>query len=114
MKTLLLSFLLLCPVSVWAGSDTYLYSGVKVADASIKSGSGFLHTVTCSSDAAATAGTLDIRDAIAAGAGTIIGTITFIAAYFPPVTLTYDVGFGTGLYLDFTTTGDVSCTATYR
>lgn len=92
----------------------YTGSGVKTADAVIKTTPGLLHTVTCSSDAAATAGSLDIRDATAAGGGTIIATITFIAAYFPPVTMTFDILFTTGLTLDFTTTADVSCTASYR
>lgn len=114
MKTIVLMLLLLGAGPAWAGSDTYFYSGVKTGDASVKTGAGFLHTVTCASDAAATAGTLSIRDGIAAGGGTIIATIEFIVAYFPPVTMTFDVAFGSGLYLDFTTTGDVSCTASYR
>lgn len=114
MKILLLILLALVPVSAWAGADTYRYSGVVTSDTLVKTGSGVLHTVTCASDAAATAGTLSIRDGIAAGGGTIIATIEFIVAYFPPVTMIFDVGFGTGLYLDFGTTADVSCTATYR
>jgi hypothetical protein len=114
MKILLISLMLLFPVTAWAVDEAYLYSGVKAADALIKTGSGVLHTVTCSSDAAATAGTLEIRDGIAAAGGTVIGLVTFIAAYFPPVTLIYDVKFGSGLFLDFTTTADVSCTASYR
>jgi hypothetical protein len=97
-----------------ATEERYAYSGVKTSDAVIKTGPGLLHALTCGSDAAATAGTLDIRDATAAGGGTIIATLTFVAAYFPPVTLIFDTLFSSGLVLDFTTTADVSCTASYR
>jgi len=86
-----------------------------VADGSCKASAGFLHTITCAGDdAAATAGSLAIRDATSAGTGTIIQNVNFAAAYFAPVTMTFDVTFATGLYLDFTTTGDVECSASYR
>ena len=92
----------------------FTYSGNKTSDALILTGPGFLHAVTCSSDAAATAGSLDIRDGVAAGGGTVIHTITFVAAYFPPVTMIYNVKVTNGIYLDFTTTADVSCSVSYR
>lgn len=85
-----------------------------VADTLVKSGAGVLHTLTCASDAAATAGTLAVRDATSAGAGTILMQLEFTAAYFTPVTLTFDYAFSTGLYLDYTTTGDVMCSVSYR
>jgi hypothetical protein len=115
MKTLiLLVALCLLPLTAWAVPENYSYSGVVTSDTLVKTGSGVVHTLTCGSDAAATAGTLSVRDGVAAGGGTIIATIEFVAAYFPPVTLTYDAKFGTGLFLDFTTTADVSCTVTFK
>ena len=93
----------------------FSYCAGIVADGSCKASAGFLHTVTCASDdAAATAGSVAIRDATSAGTGTIIQNINFAAAFFPPVTMTFDVVFSTGLYLDFTTTADVECSASYR
>ena len=93
----------------------FSYCAGIVADGSCKASAGFLHTVTCAGDdAAATAGSLAIRDATSAGAGTIIQNVNFAAAYFAPVTMTFDVAFTTGLYLDFTTTADVECSASYR
>lgn len=96
------------------GGPGYLGSGDKTADSLIKTGTGMVHTVVCASDAAATAGTLAIRDAVSAGTGTILQQIEFVAAFFPPVTMTLDQEFSTGLYLDFTTTADVHCSASYK
>jgi hypothetical protein len=109
MKTLgLTGLLLLLPVLAIA-QGSFLYTST-TGDLLIKTGSGVLHTITC----AGTAGSVDIRDGVAAAGGTVIGSIAFVAAFLPPVTITYDAVFGTGLYLDFTTTADVRCTATYR
>lgn len=109
----------LMPSGVFAGTgftvlDGWESSGDKTADALIKTGAGMVHTVTCASDAAATAGTLAIRDGVAAGGGTIMQQLEFVAAFFPPVTVILDQKFSTGLYLDFTTTADVHCSASYR
>lgn len=112
-------------ISLLAGEDQtngvmkteqqFSYCAGIVADGSCKASAGFLHTVTCAgNDAAATAGSLAIRDSTSAGAGTIIQNVNFAAAYFAPVTMTFDVVFSTGLYLDFTTTADVACSASYR
>jgi hypothetical protein len=84
-----------------------------VADAQIKAGAGTLHSVTFSSDAAATAGTLILSDALTETTPNII-TITFEAAYATPRTLIFDTSFATGLYAGFTTTGDVSVCIAYR
>ena len=99
-----------------AFEQQYISSGIKTADALIKTGSGFLHSVTISQgDAAPTAGTISILDSTSAGAGTPIftwvipGTTAII-----PVTLTFDVNFSTGLYIDFTTTADVNVIVSYR
>ena len=89
-------------------------SGDKTADTLVKTGAGMVHTLTCASDAVATAGTLAIRDAVSAGTGTIMQQIEFVAAYLAPVTLTLDQEFATGLYLDNTTTADVHCSVSYR
>lgn len=82
------------------------------ADQLVKSGAGALHTVTFSSDAAATAGTIIIYDNTAES-GTIIKTITLIAAFEDAHTLVFDCAFSTGLYFGFTTTADVTVSCTY-
>jgi hypothetical protein len=87
-----------------AGSDTL-----------IKAGTGYLHSIVCwGADAAATAGTIDIRDAVAAGAGTVILSFPIAAALLLPQPVLLDVPFTTGLYVDFTTTADVTCVVSYR
>lgn len=119
---LLFGVLLALLAPTWASAEgisfgdtpVYRYQAGVTADTLVKTGPGVVHTVTCASDAAATAGTVAIRDATAAGAGTIIQTIEFVAAFFPPVTITLDVAFKTGLFLDFTTTADVMCSASFR
>lgn len=84
------------------------------ADVAVKSGAGFLHTVTIMpTDAAATAGTIILYDNTAES-GTLIGTIYLAAAWTAPVTLTFDVSFATGLYVGFTTTNDVNITVSFR
>ena len=92
----------------------FSYKPIPHADTQVKATGGFIHTVTCNSDAAATAGTIDIRDGIAAAGGTLIQTLTFVNAYFPPTTITLDVTTSTGIYMDYTTTGDVDCVVSYR
>lgn len=78
-------------------------------------GARFLYSVTCSgTDAAAEAGSMTIRNSTSAGAGTVVQTIGFAAAYFAPVTLWFNRPFSTGIYFDFTTTTDVMCSASYR
>lgn len=91
------------------------FTGVNVtADAQIKAGAGFLHTVTIMpTDTAATAGTIILYDNTAES-GTLLGTIYINAAGFIPFTLTFDCNFATGLYVGFTTTNDVNVTVSYR
>lgn len=83
----------------------FSYCANKTADAQCgSSGMRFVHTLTCASnDAAATA----------AGSGNVL-VIGFPAAYVPAATVVVDATFTTGIYLDFTTTADVSCTVSYR
>lgn len=115
MNVLVLLALVLLPVNAWAVSDIWDRQIGVVVDTLVKTGAGVLHSVTCAGDdAAATAGAVAIRDGVAAAGGTVIQNVNFAAAYFPPVTLIFDVRFSTGLYLDFTTTGDVACSVSYR
>ena len=84
------------------------------ADTAVKSGAGFLHTVTFSpTDAAATAGTVILYDNTAES-GTIMFTYSIPAAALVPVTVIIDASFSTGLYVGFTTTADVAVTLSYR
>lgn len=99
-----------------AFEQQFISSGIKTADALIKTGSGYLHTITISQgDAAPTAGTISVLDSTSAGAGTPIftwvipGTTAIV-----PVTITLDVNFSTGLYIDFTTVADVNVVCSYR
>lgn len=86
----------------------------KTADGLITSGAGFLHTVTLApTDTAALPGSITLYDNTAES-GTVIFTTYFAAAYFAPVTLTFDVAFTTGLYAGFSTTNDVAVTVSYR
>lgn len=91
----------------------YTYSLV-AADTAVKSGAGFLHTLTFScNDAAPTAGSVIIYDNTAES-GTQIFNHTFTTTPFAPFTVTIDATFATGLYVGFTTTADVNVTVSYR
>ena len=84
------------------------------ADQLVKTGGGFIHTVTFScNDAAPTAGTIDIYDSTSA-TGTKIYSETFDTTAFRGHTITLDGEFSTGLYIDFTTTADINATVSYR
>ena len=84
------------------------------ADTAVKSGAGFLHTLTFAQiDAAPTAGTIIVYDNTAES-GTIIFSSTWTTAVFLPVTVTIDASFSTGLYVGFTTTADIGVTVSYR
>ena len=91
----------------------FSYSNIS-ADALVKSGVGFLHTLTFAQiDAAPTAGTIIIYDNTAAS-GTVIFSSTWTTAVFYPTTVTIDAAFSVGLYVDFTTTADIGVTVSYR
>lgn len=84
------------------------------ADAQVKAGAGFLHTLTFAcSDAAPTAGSITVYDSLTE-TGTVIYSETFDTTAFRGYTVTIDSSFGTGLYIGFTTTADVAVTASYR
>jgi hypothetical protein len=94
--------------------QNYTSSGPKTADALIKTGAGFLHTVTFScNDAAPTAGSIIIYDNTAES-GTILYSETFTTTAFRGFTVHLNVNFNTGLYIGFTTTNDVNCVVSYR
>ena len=85
------------------------------ADQLYKSGPGYVRSITCYSDATATAGTIALRDNTAAGAGDILWSFDVLAiAYNTPFTVDLQTPFSVGLYLDFTTTADVKCMVRYR
>lgn len=87
---------------------------LKAADAQVKAGAGFLHTLTFScNDAAPTAGSIIVFDSLTE-TGTQIFNHTFTTTPFVPFTVTLDVNFSTGLYIGFTTTADVNVTVSYR
>ncbi len=84
------------------------------ADTLIKSGAGFIHTITFAcNDSAPTAGNLDIYDNTT-NSGTKIFSTAFTTTFFMPLSVTINSKFNTGLYADFTTTADVNVTISYR
>ena len=91
------------------------FSGTMVAaDTLIKTGAGFVHTLTFScNDAAPTAGSFILYDNTAES-GTVLFNHTFTTTPFAPCTVTLDMSFGTGLYAGFTTTADVNVSISYR
>ena len=85
------------------------------ADQLYKSDPGYVRSITCYSDATATAGTIALRDSAVAGAGNILWSLDVLAAdYSKPITVDLQTPFSVGLYLDFTTTADVKCMVRYR
>lgn len=91
------------------------FSGsVVTADSLVKSGAGFLHTLTFScNDAAPTAGSIIVYDNTAES-GTILYSETFDTTAFRGYTVLLDISFTTGLYIGFTTTNDINVTPSYR
>jgi|SRR6478736_3195188 len=94
--------------------EEYTSSAVVVTDTLVYTGKGSVHTVTIAQqDAAPTAGTIQIRDAVAAGAGTVLFEWNLTTAVFIPFSVVLDVAFNTGLFIDFTTTNDVNVVCSY-
>lgn len=95
-------------------TGAYLWEHASV-DELIKTGPGFVHTVTYSpTDAAATAGKIAILDAIVAGNNATSTLYYMTAAFHEPVTIVLDQYFSTGIYVDFTTTTDVNVSISYK
>jgi hypothetical protein len=94
------------------------YATPVATDTLIKTGAGYARYLSCSpTDNAATAGTVQLRDATSAGTGTIMVEWTVLAIDYTvnvPKVFPVDSLFATGLYLDFTTTSDVKCWVSYR
>ena len=92
----------------------FSYSAVAVADVQVKGAAGFLHTVTIScNDAAPTAGSLIIYDSLTE-TGTVVFNHTFTTTPFMPFTVLLNYKMLTGIYLGFTTVGDVNVSCGYR
>lgn len=90
-------------------------SGIKTADALIKTGYGWLQCITIAqNDAAPTAGTISVNDAVSAGTGTALFTWVLTTAVFTPFQVCPQVPFTTGLYIDVTTVADVNISLSYR
>lgn len=84
------------------------------ADTLVLEGVGLLHTLTfMCNDAAPTAGSIAVYDGINAS-GTLIYSETFTATAFRAYSVLLDRKILTGIYVDFTTTADVNCVASYR
>lgn len=85
------------------------------SDQLYKSGVGLIESITCNSDAAATAGTIAVLDSVSAGTGNVLYQLNVEAvAYTTPFTVWLHTPFSVGLFLDFTTTADMFCTLVYR
>jgi hypothetical protein len=85
------------------------------ADIVCKASPGFVHSISCwGEDAAATAGRVQLRDATAAGAGTVVWGQEFAAAIASPNSVILDIVMTTGIVIDWDTTADVFCTVSYR
>jgi len=92
----------------------YSPSGALTTDTQVKASAGFVHAITISqSDAAPTAGTIDVYDNTA-GSGTKIFSWNLTTAVFVPFTVILDVSCANGIYVDFTTTADVNVFVSYR
>ena len=84
------------------------------ADGQVKAGAGFLHTLTFAcADAAPTAGSIIVYDSLTE-TGTVIYSETFDTTAFRGFSVILDASFSTGLYIGFTTTADIGCTASWR
>ncbi len=90
-------------------------SGAITSDTLVKTGVGFLHSITIAqADAAPTAGTITILDNTVAGSGTQLFSWNLTTAVFIPFTVIIDASFSVGLFADFTTTADVNIFLSYR
>lgn len=85
------------------------------ADLVVKASAGYLHAIVCyGEDGTAEAGSVAIRDATSAGAGTVVWQETIAAAAYTSKSIIMDIVMPTGIVIDFTTTTDVFCLVSYR
>jgi hypothetical protein len=97
------------------GADGFYLQAYVTADTLVKSGPTFVHSITYSpSDAAATAGSIAILDAIVAGDNATSTLYGVPGAAISPNTIILNQVFDTGLYVDFTTTADVNVNISYK
>jgi len=103
------------PTSYIMVRTVLLSSGQKTADAQIKASAGYVSHMICQgTDAAATAGMIIIHDALTE-TGTAIFTFTVAALdYHTPMVFPIQTNAATGIYLGYTTTGDMNCTVYYQ
>lgn len=86
---------------------------VVTSDSLIMTGAGVLNTISLSqTDAAPTAGSIDVYDGIDT-TGKKILSITLTTATFTPRSFDLKCQINTGIYVDFTTIADVNVTVTY-
>ena len=90
----------------------FSYKKIPHADTQVKASAGFLHTLSCVSDAAATAGSIVLYDNTAESGTEILNMALGAVPY--QFSLVLDVVFATGLYVGYTTTADVDCVVSYR
>jgi hypothetical protein len=85
------------------------------ADKLVKTGSGFVHSVSFfPTDAAATAGSIIMYDSTTEGTDDVVFSYYIPAAALVPVTVILDVTMATGTYIGYTTTADVNTIISYR
>jgi hypothetical protein len=89
----------------------FLPTGPYTADALVHTGVGFVNHMVCYGvDNAATAGSIVLYDNTAAGSGTILYSWTVAALdYHVPTTILIQVPVTVGIYIDYTTTNDITC-----
>jgi hypothetical protein len=91
------------------------YNTISVAaDKLVCTGPGVLHTIVqAQADAMPTAGSVIVYDNTT-NAGRILYRVYWPAAAFSPTSVILDIAFEKGIYVDFTTTGDVNLILTYK
>jgi hypothetical protein len=112
-------------VSAWAeglltgaatalATSQFIYRAPVVVDTQVSAVPGFLHCISIAqNDAAPTAGSIVVYDNTAES-GTQIFNWTLTTAVFTPFQYCPDARLTTGLYIGFTTTGDVNVAVSYR
>lgn len=96
--------------------ERYLLSATVTSDTQIKGSAGYVKDLNCvGNDAAATAGTIKVEDALTATTPVIFTyTVPAVALTSPVLTFPLGVVMATGIFIDFTTTADVACYVRYR
>jgi hypothetical protein len=99
-------------VGVIKTEQRYSYGKV-TADGQIKSGAGFIHTITFAATGTVTAGKITIYDNTAESGTTVWEGIVQLAS--SPTTIILDISVGTGIYVGYDgTIANVSTTVSYR